>query len=504
MSMKKSAYNIFFGILGQVATIAIGLLLPRLRIVSFGSEINGMVASVQQVYTYLSLLEAGVGGATMQALYGPIARGNQNEINGILSAANHYYKKTGIIYLAAVLAFAVIYPAVVKTDISKSVIVAVILFNGTGNVLSYFYQGKYRILLQAEGKQYILTNLSTFVSVFSGIAKVILIYFGRDIVTLQIAYFVFNLIQIVFFAYYIKRHYKWIDLKAKPNHKAIAQKNSALIHQITDMIFRNTDALILTMFCNLKVVSVYALYNMIYDMISTLINNINTGFSYKLGQLYNSDMRRFNMLFAIYERYYMAVSTGFYCVTFLLTKPFIALYTRGVSDIDYMMPYLPLLFVIVKLLVTERSLCGCVMSYAGHFKQTQNRAVTEAVINLTVSVVCVKFWGIYGVLIGTIVALLYRANDMILYANTVLMKRSPWQTYKWMLLDLGIMAGIVAIVRHLNIEVNSYPVFFICAAISTIIIMTVFLCATLILSYRKTQPYLVRIKKMVMNKIRRW
>ena len=58
------------------------------------------------------------------------------------------------------------------------------------------------------------------------------------------------------------------------------------------MVFNNTDVLILTVFCGLKVVSVYALYNMVFDMVSTLIANINTGFSFKLGQLYNSNRKR--------------------------------------------------------------------------------------------------------------------------------------------------------------------------------------------------------------------
>ncbi len=72
------------------------------------------------------------------------------------------------------------------------------------------------------------------------------------------------------------------------------------------------------------------------------------------------------------------------------------------------------------------------ISFAQHFRQTQWRSVLESGINLSVSICAVlllrgrtELSGIYGVLIGTIAALLYRSNDMILYANRRILHRSP-------------------------------------------------------------------------------
>lgn len=494
--MKKSINNIVYGVLGQIITIGIGLLLPRLRIVSFGSEINGMLSSVQQIYSYLALLEAGVGTATLQALYGPIAKNNRESVNEILAATNKFYKKTGCIYLISVLLFAIIYPLVVDTDISPVVLVEVILLNGLGNVLAYFFQGKYKILLQAEGKQYVVTNLTTFVTLFSGITKVILIQLRFSVVSLQVAYFLFNIIQVCFFAFYIRKHYRWINLKVNPNEEAISQKNSALIHQISQMIFNNTDVLILTIFCGLKVVSVYALYNMVYEMISTLISNVNNGFSYKLGQLFNSDMKGFLKLYNLYERYYTAMSFALYCVTFLFITPFIKLYTRGVTDTDYLIPYIGVLFTAIKLMVSGRATSGFIATYAGHFKKTQNRAIIEAMINLGVSLVGVNIWGIYGVLLGTIAALLYRANDMIIYANVTILKRTPWNTYKWWVLDFILFAIIHFIFNKIKLSISSYPIFFISVAITGCIVVAFFMGVTYLFSREETKAYIyVLLKK---------
>ena len=43
---KKIRLNFIFGLFGQVVTLAIGLILPRLFIMSYGSEVNGFINSV--------------------------------------------------------------------------------------------------------------------------------------------------------------------------------------------------------------------------------------------------------------------------------------------------------------------------------------------------------------------------------------------------------------------------------------------------------------------------
>ena len=73
MNIKRSFYNIFFGMLSQIISIVLGIVIPRLVLISLGSESNGLLSSINQALVYLSLLEAGIGTATLQALYKPVA-----------------------------------------------------------------------------------------------------------------------------------------------------------------------------------------------------------------------------------------------------------------------------------------------------------------------------------------------------------------------------------------------------------------------------------------------
>ena len=254
---KRSVYNIVSSFIGQIISICLGLVIPRLFLLSFGSEVNGLLTSCNQIYTYLALMEAGVGTATLQALYKPVAQQDKNSISGILSATNSFYKKTGRMYLIGVLLLSFLYPLFVPNNIGYITIVLVFLLNGIPGVVNFYFQGKFTILLQAEGKQYILTNLTTIITICVNIAKIILMSMGFNIVVLQVSYMLFNLLKMIFIVVYIKRKYKWLDLSVDPDFDAISQKNSVLVQQICDLVFRNTDVLILTIFCDLKVVSIF-------------------------------------------------------------------------------------------------------------------------------------------------------------------------------------------------------------------------------------------------------
>ena len=453
--MKKSIKNIFFGILGQVITIALGIVLPKLFIFSYGSEVNGMLSSVNNIFSYIALLEAGVGTATLQALYGPVANNHYSNINSILAATDRFYKRVGFLYLIAILVFAGVYPFCVQSEIDHIVIVLVILFIGLSNVINFFFQGKYKLLLQAEGKQYIITNVTTVIHTFVSISKIVLIFAGFSVVAITLAQFVLNIVQMIYYTVYIKRHYKWLDLKVKPDKESISQSKNVIVHQVSLLIFNNTDAIVLSVFCGFKAASIYALYNLLFEMVSTLLSNVQSGFVYKMGQLCNSDREAFKKYYEPWELFTITISFAMYCITYIFITPFISLYTAG-ADINYVDFWLPVLFVIIKIMVSGRGTSGYAASFAGHFKQTQWRSVIEMVINIAVSLVAVIFIDIYGVLVGTIAALLYRSNDMIIYNSRHIIMRSPWITYKRWLTGIAVFVATAYLAELIPMNTSTY------------------------------------------------
>ncbi|MBO5321627.1 MAG: sugar isomerase [Clostridia bacterium] len=491
---SKGIKNVVFGLFNQFITIAFGLVLPRMFIMSYGSEVNGLISSINQLFVYVALLEAGIGTASLQALYKTIAENDKDATNGILSATHYFYKQTGFWYFIAVVVLSLGYPLLVPSEIPFWTVFLVIFFNGLGGVVNYLFQGVFRIFLRAEGKNYLLSNISTFTYLATSISKILFISLGFNIVTIQIAYFIITLSQMLFIVFYIKKNYKWIDLTVTPNKKALSTKNSVIIHQISNLVFSNTDVLILTFFSGLKTVSVYTLYNSFFTMLKSVLFSFLDGLQYALGQTFNSDFKKFKKMQDLFEVNYITLTFLLYTILYVLISPFIYLYTNDIKDINYISFWIPLLFTLIYLLQGARGPMQLVSEYARHFKQTRGQAIIEMIINLSVSVVGVYLWGIYGVLFGTIAALIYRANAIIIYVNKHILERNPLVTYKRWGWCFSIFVIVCFVNYYITLSVRSYFEL-ILYAIPITVIITILYIGGMYIFERDSFKYLISLLK---------
>lgn len=454
---KKTIKNLIYGFLSKIIALAFGLLVPRLILTTYGSEANGVTASVSQIFAYVALLEAGVGGATLQALYSPIGKGEKQDASAILAATHRYYKRTGYFYTFAVLILSVVYPLLIKSELDFLTIFGIVLFNGLGGAINFLFQGKYHLLLQADGKEYIKTNLTTIVYMLSNIFKIILAIVGCNIVLLQVVYFGLNVLQMLYITLYIRKHYGWLNLKEIPNYDAISQKNSVMVHQISSLVFGNTDSIILTFAKGLKLVSVYSIISSLITHISGLLNTFSGSILFNLGQNFHNNREKFNKIYDSFESVFYCLSAICVVMIYIFLNPFLSLYTAGITDISYVDKYLPLLFSISYWLTWVRIPSIYVINNcAGHFKLTQKQTIFESLINIVVSIVLVNFIGIYGVLIGTIIALLYRTNEMIIYSAKNILNRSIFESYKNIIIDTICIVVLSFLGHKLLPNISSY------------------------------------------------
>ena len=496
MKKKRSVLNVLSSLISQLSSLALGLIIPRLVLVNLGSESNGLITSINNVLTYVALLEAGVGAASMQALYKPISEQDTKEINAILSATAHFYRKTGVMYFSAVVLLTLIFPLTVKTEIPAGQVMLVVCLSGLPGVASYFFQGKYRVFLMAEGKGYFLTNLGTFFHFLTSVIKILLLNTGFGIVAVQTLGFVSSLLQVVCIEIYIHRHYRWINLKEPPAVTRISQSKNALVHQIAWLITSNTDTIILTYFCGFKVVSVYAIYAYLFGFLDGLIGAVTNGVHFAMGQTYQSDTEGYQRIHGVYEVCIITACFAFFTIAAIFTNPFLKLYTANVNDIQYCDPLLPYLFAAVHILVQARATSWKTISVAGHFKETQHQPIIEAIVNLTISLALVPRFGIYGVLAGTVVASSYRLVAMIHYSRRKLLGDKSWITVQRYFVNI-ILTVIVGFLSKsiMRINMDTYLTVFISAVIVCLIVLPVYFAVNLFFE-KESLAFLLNYAKM--------
>ena len=205
---NRIKYNLLSGVLYQVVLIALSFLLPRLYLENFGSEVNGVLSTIKQIFAYMVLLESGIGLVTTQALYKPVAEKNHNKISSVISATHSYYVKVGIIYAIIVLLIAFAYEYIVPTSIEPGLIFGIVILTALPNLFSYFMQAKYRILLEVDGRKYVITNSETILQLVSNIAKIVVILFTNNLLLMQLSYCILSLLQLFYVYVQAKRRYK--------------------------------------------------------------------------------------------------------------------------------------------------------------------------------------------------------------------------------------------------------------------------------------------------------
>ena len=301
---RRIKYNLISGVVYQVVLIALSFLLPRLYLENFGSEVNGVLSTIKQIFTYMCLLEAGVGLATTQALYKPVAQKDFDSASAVLSATNKYYIKTGVVYTIIVLLIAVLYAYVIPTSINSHVLFLLVILNALPSLFSFFIQAKYRILMEVDGRKYVITNSETILQLLVNAGKILVLLLTDSLVLIQLVYCVLAIVQLGYLYIYAKRRYKWLNLKTRPDYNAISQKKSVLVHQLSGMVFNNTDIILLSILCDFKVVSVYTIYNIFFSQMQSFITSIVSGFSFALGQMFQVDREKFNKVYNLYESAY--------------------------------------------------------------------------------------------------------------------------------------------------------------------------------------------------------
>ena len=98
MKRKDFLKNIITGFGGQLIAIVLGIIVPRIMISSYGSDVNGVISTTAQVFSYLALLEAGIGQSARIALYKPIADRDNEKISMVFLAAESYFRRITLYY----------------------------------------------------------------------------------------------------------------------------------------------------------------------------------------------------------------------------------------------------------------------------------------------------------------------------------------------------------------------------------------------------------------------
>lgn len=455
MRTRKLVLNTISSWIYEVLVIISGLILPRMFLSFYGSEINGLVQSITQFLSIISFMQLGMGAVIQASLYKPLVDSNSEKISEVVTSANKFFKKIGIALIVYSIILMFLYPKITNNTFDFQEVVLLVFAISLNLFVQYYFGIVDIILLNADQKGYINYIGSIITLIFNTVICVILIYAGLSIQLVKIISAFILLIKPMYNRVYINKHYS-LNRRIKYTGEPIKQKWNGIAQHISNVVIENTDTIVLTLFSTLSNVSIYGVYYMVINGIKTLFLSVSYGVEAVLGEFWaRGNKENLYHFFESAEWLIHNLVILFFGCTGTLIVPFIMLYTKGVTDANYNQFNFAVLIVLAHSMYCIRLPYHMMIKASGQFKETQSNYFIAAIINVLISIITVKLMGLIGVAIGTFIAMLYQTVWMAVYNYKNIFKKSIKNFLKLTLIDSLIVILAVIVMNIMPLAANT-------------------------------------------------
>lgn len=343
--------------------------------------------------------------------------------SAILKANEKHMRKTGMILFLYLLVITLVYPMVVETGFGYWDVATLIFLSGLNTFTELFLGITYQTFMAASQRSYVGHMFGIISKILSTAVQVIMLKTGFSIQMVKLAGASVFFVKLAVYNWYIPRKYH-IDRHCEPDPTALDKRWDATGHAVANIIHNKTDIIVLTLFCDVKIVSVYTVYSMVLHMLEKAKNILTPSTESFYGDMWNrGETDKIKKALELYE-YVMNVFTSVVIpATLVLILPFISLYVKGVKDVEYMLPSYAVISTVAAAFLALRSPHITLTHGAGFYKETKAGAYLEAGINIVLSVVLAQFFGIVGVGIGTLAANVFRTVQYMLFVDKHIVPR---------------------------------------------------------------------------------
>ena len=407
MRTKNAAINSIFTIIQKIIETVLSFIYRTIFIQILGVTYLGINGLFTNIFSVLSLMELGVGSSIIFLLYRPLAEKDTEKIKTYMKFYAVMYRTIAIgIALVGVLLIPFL-KYIVKTDVEIPGMIPIYILMLLNTVSSYLMAYK-RSILEADQKAYYNSINYSIFNAINTILRIIILILTRNFIATLVISIIVNLISNLQISCKANELYPYLKEKdVKPMEKeqlreVIKRMKAIMFHKIGNVIITSTDNIILSSMISISIVGIYSNYSMITNIIYTTVSLIFVSITASVGNLKVTENTEksekiFNEMFFLNFFIYFIISVVSWSMFNDLIKTWIGneyVFESGIVFLIIMQLYVSGLRHTTVTFINSSGL-----NYNSRFKP-----LVEAIINLVVSIIGVKLFGISGVIIGTIIA----------------------------------------------------------------------------------------------------
>jgi O-antigen/teichoic acid export membrane protein len=448
---KNAVKGIAFGSILKIYQIIVPFIMRTVLLYFLGVEYLGLNSLFTSVLQVLNLAELGIGSAMVFSMYKPIAEDDEVTICALMKLYKLYYRIIGWVILIVGGALCPFIPYLIKSDLPEGMNVYILyLLNLGATVLSYWLFAYKSSLFQAHQRTDIISKINIIVSTVQYFLQFLGIMIFKN-------YYVYVMLALlgqlglnVTTAIMANKKYPSLKAKGTVDKSLVKQINRRVKDLFTakvgSVIVNSVDTIVISAFLGLTVLAVYQNY---YYILSAVIGIVGVIFRACSAGVGNSlvveteeknyiDLKRFTFII-------VWIST--FCVTSLLClfQTFMELWVGK----KYLLEFSAVICFCVYYFIYEiNTLLNSYKDAAGIWHKDRFRPLVTALTNLALNLILVRYIGIYGVLLSTVLSTVFIGFPWLTYnLFTEVFKKKP-KEYLIKLLKYVITAVLLSAITY--------------------------------------------------------
>ena len=381
-----------------------GVGIRRLFLDNLSIEYLGYEGLFSNIFAVLSTLDLGAGSILLYRLYRAIAENSEGEIRKLLAMYARLYRLVAGVVLLLGLAVIPLLPLLIRDEISDWNFVYLIYIMQLVTTVGVLYLSYYRLLLEAHQRVSDAVIVETSIRIASQILKVVVILYTKNYLIYLSVGLLYNLVSALLISFRCRREFA--SLLGGPFDKQYFKeglfrselKNSSVI-RLSQTVFYLMDTLLVSSLIGLRAVALYGNYTMIGGQVLMGFNALLQPVRASAGNYANTETKEDS-----YRMFRIVDLIAFFLASFVLTSLF-TLFQPTISVIYGAQYLLPLSFLafysLYCYIIIKDNAIRMFRETVGEFKQEKMWSVTGAGVNIILSIIGVKLFGITGILMGT-------------------------------------------------------------------------------------------------------
>lgn len=405
----NSAKNLIAGISISVVMTLLGFITRKIFVDTIGVEYLGLNGLLQNILGIMTLLEGGFATSVIYNMYKPLAEDNKVEILGLLQLYKKVYR---YIALGISIFGLCLYPFLEffiedSSDLDYlGTVYFIFLFN---SIIQYFTAYKWS-LINASQQNYKLATINLSYQIILSISKIAILYITKNYILFLIVESICNIglnIAVVrkankLFPYIVNAPKYKVSPSVKKN--IITNMKALFLHSLGGYFMHSTDNIVMSAYLGVGIVGLYSNYTLLTSTIKSFTNQILNSFSESVGNLIASESRdhSYKVFKTIYFVNFLTVSVPV-IVLAVTAQPFLNWWLGE----QYVLSNMVLALILLNFYIDGmRTTLLTFKSKAGIFTKDKFTPLLQGLINLILSLLFVRYWGLNGVLIATSISII--------------------------------------------------------------------------------------------------